>query len=366
MQFARYFVILYTKTNKTMENVFAQRLVNARKIRCMSQRELCAAVDGKISSSAIAKYEKGKMMPSSNVLIILSKALNINIDYFFRPFTVDIDLSKFEFRKKSSIGTKKTDSIKHTVCSEIERYVEIERILGIDTKFDLDYSNVLVEGENEAKLLALRFRQDCNIGNDGAITSVVDLLESKGIKIIEIEHDSSFSGTCNEASGLPIIVINKNMNSERKRLTIFHELGHLLLHCIDGVDKEKICNIFANEVLIPSVKFKKIIGESRHDISLLELRAIQQEYGISIEALMAKAHQLNVITKNRYESFYKKKNALPTFKKDVEASAYPMEFTDRFERLVYRALASEVITFSKAAALLEKSVNEVRNTLNLM
>lgn len=349
-----------------MENVFAQRLVNARKIRCMSQRKLCDAVDGKISSSAIAKYENGRMMPSSSVLIMLSRALNINIDYFFRPFTVDIDLSKFEFRKKSEIGIRKIDSIKHTICAEMERYVEIERILGIDTKFNLDYANVLVEGENEAKLLALRFRTDCNIGNDGAITSVVDLLESKGIKIIEIEHDSSFSGTCNEAGGLPVIVINKSMNSERKRLTIFHELGHLLLHCAEGVDKEKICNVFANEVLIPSVKFKEMIGESRHDISLLELRAIQQEYGISIDALMAKAYQLNVITKNRYESFYKKKNALPAFKKDVERSVYPIEFTDRFERLVYRALASEVVTFSKAASLLGKSVSEVRDTLNLM
>lgn len=361
-----FLVILHTKINKTMENVFAQRLVNARKIRCMSQRELCAAVDGKISSSAIAKYENGRMMPSSNVLIMLSRALNINIDYFFRPFTVDIDLSKFEFRKKSSIGAKKIDSIKHIVCSEIERYIEIERILGIDTRFNLDYSNVLVEGEDEAKLSALRFRQNCNIGDDGAITSVVDLLESKGIKIIEIEHDSSFSGTCNEASGLPIIVINKNMNSERKRLTIFHELGHLLLHCIEGIDKEKICNIFANEVLIPSAKFKEIIGESRHDISLLELRAIQQEYGISIDALMAKAYQLNVITRKRYESFYKKKNALPAFKKEVEKSTYPMEYTDRFERLVYRALASEIISFSKAAALLGKPISKVRDTLNLM
>ena len=40
-----------------MDNTFAQRLVNARKIRCMSQRELCNSVDGKVSPTAIAKYE---------------------------------------------------------------------------------------------------------------------------------------------------------------------------------------------------------------------------------------------------------------------------------------------------------------------
>lgn len=348
-----------------MENVFAQRLVNARKIRCMSQRELRDAVDGKISSSAIAKYEKGQMMPSSDVLIMLSKALNINLDYFFRPFTVDIDPSKFEFRKKSNMGNKKVESIKYLVCSEIEKYQEIESILNIATKFDLDYSNTLVEGESEARLLALRLRKDFNIGSD-AIVSVVDLLESKGIKIIEIDHDRTFSGTCNKACGLPVIVVNKNMTSEHKRLTIFHELGHLLLHCIDGVDKEKMCNVFANEMLIPSDKFKGVIGESRHDISLFELRAIQREYGISVDALMTKAYQSNIITKNRYVSFYKKKNAIPVFKTDVELSVYPMERTNRFECLVYRALASEVITFSKAAALLGKSINEVRDTLNLM
>ncbi len=348
-----------------MNNTFAQRLVSARKIRCMSQRELCNSVGGKVSPTAIAKYEKGLMMPSSDVLIVLSKALGMKLDYFSRPFTVDIDPSKFEFRKQSGMGSKKVESVKVMVCYEIEKYLEIEAILGIATRLNLDYSNTTVEGENEARLQALRLRNDLSIGSD-AIVSAVDLLESVGVKIIEIEHERSFSGTCNEAGGLPVIVVNKNMSSERKRLTIFHELGHLLMHCADGVDKEKMCNVFASEVLIPSEKFKNMIGESRHDISLVELQAVQREYGISVDALMVKACQLNIITQTRYASFHKKKNALPAFKEAVEESLYPMEHTRRFECLVYRALASEAISCSKAAALLDKSVNEVSDTLNLM
>lgn len=348
-----------------MENAFAQRLVNARKIRCMSQRELSNKLEGQVSPTAIEKYEKGLMMPSSSALILLSKALNMKLDYFFRPFTVAIDTSKFEFRKSASMGAKKVESIKYMVGAEIEKYLEIEGILGNSTSFSLDYSNILVEGEYEAKLLARRLREDLNIGLD-AIVSAVELLESCGVKIIEIDHDEKFSGTCNTAETIPVIVINRNMTSERKRITIFHELGHLLMHCADGVDEEKMCNIFANEVLIPSDKFKSLLGDSRHDISLVELQAIQREYGISVDALMAKAAQLNIITNNRYTSYYKKKNALPTFKMSVEKSLYPIEQTNRFERLVYRALASEVISTSKAAALLEISVNEVRNNLNLM
>ena len=348
-----------------MENTFAQRLVNARKIRCMSQRELCKSVGGKVSPTAIEKYEKGLMMPSGDVLIVLSNALGMKLDYFFRPFAVDIDPSGFEFRKQSVMGSKKVESVKALVCSEIEKYLEIEAILGITAQFGLDYSNTVVEGENEAKLLALRLRSDLKIGSD-AIVSAVDLLESAGVRIIEIEHERSFSGTCTRAGGLPVIVVNRNMSSERKRLTIFHELGHLLMHCADGVDKEKMCNVFAGEVLIPSDKLKGLIGESRHDISLVELQSIQREYGISVDALMVKACQLNIITQTRYASFHKKKNALPEFKEAVERSLYPMEQTCRFGRLVYRALASEAISCSKAAALLDKSVNEVRDTLNLM
>jgi len=348
-----------------MNNTFGQRLVNARKIRCMSQRDLSESVGKKVSPTAIAKYEKGQMMPSSDVLIALAHALGMSLDYFFRPFTVAIDATKFEFRKKSSIGRKKIVAIEHLVSSEIEKYIEIEGVLGITAKFNLDYRNTVVEGPDDARTLAMRLRKDLNIGND-AVVSAVDLLESVGVKIIEIEEDDSFSGTCNEARGLPIIVVNKRMNSERKRLTIFHELGHLLMHCAEGVDKEKMCNVFANEFLIPSDAFVQQIGASRHDISLVELQAIQREYGISVDALMAKANQLNIITDNRYVSYHKKKNALPAFKAAVEKSLYPMEHTCRFERLVYRALASEAITYSKGAALLDKPIEEVRNTLNLM
>ena len=50
-----------------MDNTFAQRLVNARKIRCISQRELCNSVDGKVSPTAIAKYEKGLMIDRKSV-----------------------------------------------------------------------------------------------------------------------------------------------------------------------------------------------------------------------------------------------------------------------------------------------------------
>ena len=139
----------------------------------------------------------------------------------------------------------------------------------------------------------------------------------------------------------PIIVLNKNFPVERKRFTAMHELGHLLLDFDDTLpqkDVERFCNLFANEMLVSQDVFKKLLGVSRHDISLNELRAIQSNYGISVEAQMFKAKK----------------------------STFHEEKSNRFSSLVYRALASELISFSKASELLNESIYIVREQLELV
>ena len=347
-------------------NIFAYRLVNARKIRCLSQRELCDRLNGLVSSNAIAKYETGKMIPSSPVLIAIADTLGMGVDYFFRPFTIKIDPDAWEFRKKSVLGAKKVEAIKQMVAVEIEKYAEIEDVLCCSKPFSLDYRSLSVDTEEDARTMAIRFRDDLKLGRD-AISFPIELLENQGVRIVEIEADIKFDGTCIMAGSVPVIVLNKIMPPERKRFTLFHELGHLLLFFPDVSKREKLCDVFANEVLIPSEVFVSMMGKSRRDISLTELRAIQVEYGISVEALMAKASQLSIITDNRYRHFYKKMNKIPEFKSEVRRSVFNNdEHSNLFHRLVFKALASELVSFSKAASLLNKPIVEVRKELNLL
>lgn len=348
-----------------MDATFANRLANARKIKGMSLRELSAHTQGQISHAAIGKYEKAQMMPSNNTLKVLAKALNVKLDYFFRPFAVAMDAETFEFRECANLGAKEVESIKYQVCAEIEKYLEIEKTLEEAPTFVLDYSDVLVKGQKEAKLLAKRFKSDLSIGTE-AIVSTIELLETCGLKIIEIEYDDKFTVTSNTAGEIPVIVINKQMTAERKRITLLQELGHLLMRCAEGVDQEEMCAIFANEILISSEKLIHLIGATRHNISLVELQAIQRQYGVTVDALMAKAAELSIITQRSYTSYLKKKKEHPAFQKMVDVSLYPIEQSNRFKRLVYRALASEVISLSKAASLLETSIEEVRDAMILL
>lgn len=351
-----------------MKEVFGKRLKNARKMKGLSQRALSSQMGGIVSDSAIDKYEKGKMMPSSSVIIKLSEILEQNIDYFFRPFSVNIDASSIKYRKKASLGKKELISIQEYVSNELEKYIEVENIANEQESFKINYSDIIIETEDDVLSIASRLRKDLELGKSGII-SPIEILEGLGVKIIEVNTTDKFDGFSFTVSGIFVIVLNKRFTPERKRLSLFHELGHKILCFSDKIDdktEERLCNIFANEVLLPSDVFISRIGRFRNSISLIELKDLQSQYGISVDAMIVKARLLNIISSNTYASFFKKKNKIPAFKETAQKSIYPEEYSVRFKRIVYKLLANEVITISKGANLLNISVNEVEKELNLI
>ena len=350
-----------------LKNVFGARLKNARVINGMSMDDLCAKMNNLVSKQTISKYESGKMLPNSTNLIALANALNVRPDYLLRPFTVSLD--KIEFRKKSKMSVKEEKAIKEKIRDKIERYIEVEEILGISSDFINPILQNAVIAPSDVCRIAEQLKAAWQLGQDG-IPYIIEMLEDHCVKVIEMDAPDTFDGL----SGIigehkPIIVLNKNFPVERKRFTAMHELGHLLLDFDDTLpqkDVERFCNLFANEMLISQDVFKKLLGVSRHDISLNELRAIQSNYGISVEAQMFKAKQLGIISESRYKYFCITKNQNQAFRELVEKSTFHEEKSNRFSSLVYRALASELISFSKASELLNESIYIVRERLELV
>ena len=267
------------------------------------------------------------------------------------------------------MGVKEENSIKEKIRDRIERYIEIEEILGIDSNFVNPIKENSVIAPSDVYRIAEEVKNLWKLGQDG-IPYVIEMLEEHCVKVIEMDAPDTFDGLSGfVGDSKPIIVLNKNFPVERKRFTAMHELGHLMLDFDESLpqkDIERFCNLFANEMLISQDVFKRILGVSRHDISLKELRAIQSNFGISVEAQMFKAKQLEIISESRYKYFCITKNQNPAFKEQVEKSTYHDEKSGRFTSLVYRALASELITFSKASELLNESINVVREQLELV
>ncbi len=351
--------------NAQASDIFPRRLRQARLMRGFSLEKLAQSLTAPISRQAINKYEKGQMKPDSTVLIDLANALDMKIDYFFRPFTVEVD--KVEFRKKSGFTEKMAQAVKERVREELERYLEIEQIVGSKIRFTLPRKKVRTL--EDAKEFAGEIRHTLSLGIDG-ISNVIEVLEDNGIKVIELAENEGFDGLSGFANDdIPLIVVNGNFPTERKRFTALHELGHLLLDIpaeVSSKEIESLCNAFASEMLLPAAVLKSKLGSTRHDISLSELTDIQRQFGISVDDIMTSLQELGVITENRYSVFQKKKSTMSEFRSLVEKSRVEPEKSGRFARMVYRALADEIITSSKAAVLLNTSIDNVKANLQLV
>lgn len=337
-----------------MKAQVGNRIKSARLLAGLSLRELANALDGIVSHNAISKYEKGEMMPDSKVLIALSKALEVKTDYFLRPQTVEI--SNIEFRKKSSLTVKKTNSIKENIKDNIERYIELETFLNFENTFINPIKDVVIDNSKDVENAVEQLLHQWDLGIN-ALPNVIEILEDKDIKVVEIDADEKFDGLSGWANNaIPVIVINKNFTVERKRFTALHELGHLLLSInsekFTHKEVEKFCNIFAGAMLLPKETLFNELGEKRNSIAINELIYIKESYGISIQAIMARARGLDVISNDRYINFRKWVNSNENHKKEIGYGEYKgIEHSSRFKQLLYRATAEEIISMSKAASL---------------
>jgi Zn-dependent peptidase ImmA (M78 family) len=346
-----------------MKEIVAKRIKSARTLAGLSLRQLSLKMDGLVSHNAITKYENGLMMPDSKVLLALAMALNVKTDYFFRPYTVQIE--NIEFRKKSKSSIKNTKAIQQEVTDSIERYIEIEQFLNISSEFNNPIKHIEIKSGKNIETAVNQLLTNWKLGFNG-LSNVIELLEDKGIKLIELETEDDFDGLSGWANNtIPVIVINKKFSIERKRFTSLHELGHLLLSFnseLDSKAKESLCHRFAGAMLIPMETMLLEIGKPRKNISISELVEIKKSYGISMQAIMARAKDLGIITQDYFVMFRIWINQSDERKKEIGYGQYiGNEQSGRFKQLIYRAAAEEIISMSKAANLSNQKLATFRD-----
>ena len=354
-----------SQPNADIKAIFAHRLSQARQIRSLSLRELAEKLDPPVSYNALHKYEMGTMLPGSDVLIGLSQALGQPLDFFFRPITVTLEA--IEFRKKSKLGAKKIREIREEATDFFERYLQVEQSLGIKTEFTNPIGDFPIQEPEDVEKAAETLRKSWTQGM-APLVNVIELLERHQIKVLVQQADAEFDGFSGWSGTIPVIVLNGAFSPDRVRLTALHELGHLLLRFNSRFDekaKEKMCHRFAGAVLMPRVVFEEEFGSHRDQVTLQELKDIKGDFGISIAAIMARAYDLGNISEARYTRFCIIRNREGWTKN--EPGEYKGEsFPNRFEQLLYRAAATEVLSLSLSAGLAKKSLSEFRESLQLV
>jgi len=345
-------------------NNFGQRLLSARKMSGFSLQDLAGRMNVPITKQALSQYEKGQTTPSSKVVIAISNALDLPVDYFFKKS--DIKLERLEFRKKSSLSKKEIESLKFRTMDYLEKYLEIEDLLNIDSVFKNPLSNHIVSSVRDVENCANELREKWSLGLE-PLPDVVALLEENKVKIFGLHAPVEFSGLSSTTDGVAVIVVNVNeqVNTVRKRLTALHELAHLILSFpakITEKEKEHLCFSFASAVLFPEAVFKEKLGVKRSSILLNELILLENYYGVSVQAIMYRAHDLRLISDSKFKE-YQIWLSKSGFKAKSFGNFCGCETPMRFQRLVYKALSEDIISSSKAAALLNKPLSDLKDEL---
>jgi Zn-dependent peptidase ImmA (M78 family)/DNA-binding XRE family transcriptional regulator len=349
--------------------MFGERLKLARKRAGFSLRELASRLDDQISAQAIGKYESGQMFPSSGILVALGKALDVDLE--FLTSTQVAELCGVEFRRDSATKVKDATRVEAAIIDCVERYLTIEAVLDLPSeKHDLaDRKATAVSSMEEAEEIAEGLRAEWKLGQ-GAISSVARLLEEKGIKVLALDMPQKFSGLTCEVKrpggqpSLPVIVVSAAFSVERRRFIECHELGHRMISdCKSGLDHEKVIHRFASAFLMPAERIRAEFGTSRHALAYEEIKRVKHFYGVSAVALIVRLRDLGVIREGDMTYIFQTQGkAWRTVEPDPIASDGEMaqaEKPERFERLVYRALAEKLIALPKASTLLQKPIHDV-------
>lgn len=266
----------------------------------MSQTELSKAVQG-LSQSNLSKYEKGLGGLSDEVLQNIFKVLNFPASFFEKKMGTTLETANY--RKKSSIPKALIRNFE-TSCIMLG-YIVDELSDSVDFP-DFTLKTINVEDGYTPTEIAIFTRRNFRIPADEPVHDIFRLIENKGVVIYEINTDEKFDGiSMYSKKGTPIIVINKRMSNDRKRFTLAHELGHLIMHCSSEFpvpeyrDKEQEANEFASEFLMPT----KAIRGSLEGLMYRDLHSLKKYWLTSKSSIVRRAYDLNAINKERYMFF---------------------------------------------------------------
>lgn len=349
-----------------MESPFPYRLRAGRLKAGLTQEGLADRLG--ITKQAVSKYEHGKMQADSGVLIQLSQVLELKPDYFFRPLRLSLD--QVDFRKRASLTGRDLEGIKAGIIDQLERYLELEELLNLGGPFENPLAGRVIKNGDDVEAAVLFLLEQWNLGIN-PLPNVLGMLEDTSIKVAEMELDGRFDGLSAFLEGdIPVIVLNRSFDPIRKRFTALHELGHLMLHFGPGLsdkEKERLCSRFAGAMLLPKPAALSELGKRRAHVSLNELIPIKESYGISVQAIMYRAGDLGILPNAALQRFWKFINSNPDHRLEKGWGQFQgAERSGRFEKLLYQAVAEELISLSKGAYLANMGLDEFRDKLMMV
>lgn len=273
------------------------RLRRAREMRGLTQSELARAVG--VDQSHVAILESGSRQPSSLVLEALAGVLELPASYFYQPARAHLSGGTLRYRAKAALGKRAASRIRN----EAEHLLDIvlylaERVNRVPTR--------LQSSQEDPVSAARHLRKMFQSNRTGPVPHLIRNFEKLGGIVVALPAEESFDAFA-EWGGryrdLPIVAIADGVSPDRLRMNVAHEIGHLVLHkdvLIPEKQAEREAFQFASELLMPS---DSIAPEfDAFGTNLEALLGLKQKWGVSVQALIRRAHDLDRVSERHYRT----------------------------------------------------------------
>lgn len=283
-------------------NTIGEVLEILRRAQGLTQEELCTRAG--VTQAALSRYENDQRMPDEETIGRLARELGVTRRFLMRnhsvrgALAVDVHMRRQKTTKASAWRKLEARLNKHRLhASMLFEEVSLRAEQSVPT-----FDPVDTAAAQAALMVRAQWRMPI-----GPVRNLSRWLEAAGCVIFEEDFGTRrIDGLSQWVGDHPVLLVNSAAPTDRKRLTLAHELGHLVLH--NGVavdDPEREANEFAAELLMPA----HVIRAELRGITLGKLHDLKQVWGTSMQSLFERAFVLGLVTKDDRVKFYKAMNA---------------------------------------------------------
>ena len=272
------------------KTVNPEMIALAREARGLTQTELADMLS--VSQAMLSKLEAGVKEPSDELVDRLSRALRFPAVFFLQQDPVfGAGLSEFFHRKRQDVPVR--------VLSRVHAMINISRmhVARLLRSVELPELKIrpyeMAEFEHDPAKVARALRAAWQL-QSGPIPNVIRVIEDAGGIVIRFPFGTpKIDAISRWVPGLPpLFFVNQGLPADRERLTLCHELGHLVMHDVPNPNMEDEANAFASEFLMP----ERDVAPHLDRLTLERLAVLKPYWRVSMAALLMRATRLKKVS----------------------------------------------------------------------
>jgi Zn-dependent peptidase ImmA (M78 family)/transcriptional regulator with XRE-family HTH domain len=322
------------------------RLRQAREIRRLTQTELAKRVG--VSQAAIALFEGGRAQPSPEILQTLALQTGFLPAFFRQPNEVEFPQgSLLLFRSRASMTA--TDRAEAHQLASLMFKMAWTMARHMKKRPAMRLPQVMEDVTTAATVT----RDALGLAPDRPVVNLIRALEMAGVFVFtlpeRLEGRDAFAAWAGAQSHAPVLVVSGNLPGDRLRYSVGHEIAHLVMHQpVKGrlEDLEKEADQFASELLMPEAAMRE---ELSAPVTLTGLAPLKRRWGVSLQALIHRSLDLEIITARQYRYLFEQLTARGWRLREPPALDVPVE-KPRALRQLAEMLYGNPIDYAKLAS----------------